>query len=76
MSHWENEIQQLDEALKKVRADNLTKLHENLDIYAEIRRLFDGITATLRDLNALTPEQHAGSRFDVLVRRIRLQLAS
>ena len=74
VKYWENEIRQLDEALKTVRADNLTKLHEDLDLYSEIRRLFDGIADTLRDMNALTPDQHEGSGFDELIGRIRAQL--
>ncbi len=74
VQHWENEMQELDEALKTVRGDNLTKLQEDLNIYAEIRRLVDGITDTLRDMNALTPDQHEGSGFEELIRRIRAQL--
>ena len=74
--HWEVETRKLDKALKKVRGDNLTKLHETLDIYAEIRRLFDGIADTLRDMNALTPGQHEGSGFAELIRRIRGQVGS
>lgn len=72
--HWENEIAELDEALKTVRGDNLTKLQEDLNVYAEIRRLFDGIADTLRDMNALTPDQHEGSGFEELIGRIRAQL--
>lgn len=75
VSYWENEIKELDEALKTVRGDNLTKLQEDLNLYSEIRRLLDGITDTLRDMNALTPEQHEGSGFEELIRRIRAQLA-
>jgi internalin A len=74
VQHWEKEIQELDEALKTVQGANLTKLQEDLNIYAEIRQLFDGITDTLRDMNALTPDQHEGSGFDELIRRIRAQL--
>jgi len=73
--YWEDEIQELDEALKTVRGDNLTKLQEDLNVYSEIRRLFDGIADTLRDLNALTPDQHEGSGFEELIRRIRSQLS-
>jgi hypothetical protein len=40
----------------------------------EIRRLFDGISDTLRDMNALTPEQHQGNGFDELIDRILVQL--
>ena len=74
MRHWEDEIHELDEALKTVRGDNLTKLQEDLNSYSEIRRLFDGIADTLRDMNALTPDQHEGSGFAELIRRIRAQL--
>jgi TIR domain-containing protein len=72
--HWEDEIQELDGALKTVRGDNLTKLQEDLNLYAEIRRVFDGIADTLRDMNALTPDQHEGSGFEELIGRIRAQL--
>lgn len=75
VQHWEDEIKTLDEALKTVRGDNLSKLQEDLNVYAEVRRLFDGIADTLRDMNALTPEQHEGSGFEELIRRIRAQLA-
>jgi internalin A len=72
--HWEDEIRELDDALKTVRGDTLTKLQEDLNVYAEIRRLFDGIAGTLRDMNALTPDEHEGSGFEELIRRIRAQL--
>jgi hypothetical protein len=76
VQHWEAEIRELDEALKTVRGDNLTKLQDDLNIYSEIRRLFDGIADTLRDMNALTPDQHESSGFEELIRRIRAQLGS
>lgn len=72
--HWEEQIHKFDTALRGVRGDNLTNLQEELNVYAEIRQLFDGISNTLRDMNALTPDQHEGSNFDELIRRIRAQL--
>lgn len=75
VKHWEDEIHELDEALKSVRGDNLNNLQKDLNLYSEIRRLFDRITDTLRDMNALTPEQHEGAGFDELIRRIKSQLA-
>ena len=72
--YWEKEFLKLDKKIKKLRGDNLTKVRETLDLYSEIRRLFDGITDTLRDMNALTPDQHEGSNFEELIRRIRAQL--
>lgn len=74
VQHWENQIQELDEALKKVRADNLPKLQEKLTEMAEIRRLFDGLADTLGDMNALTPAMHEGSGFEDLLTRLREQL--
>jgi hypothetical protein len=73
--YWEDQIQELDEALKTIRGDNLIKLQEDLNIYSEIRRLFDGIANTLRDMNALTPDQHEKSDFEELIPRIRSQLS-
>jgi len=74
VQHWENEIQVLDAALKTVRADNLANLQSDLTLYAEIRRLFDSITDTLKDMNALTPAQHEDTSFAELIRRVRAQL--
>lgn len=74
VQYWEDEIRELDEALKTVRGDNLTKLQEDLNVYAEIRRLFDGIADTLRDMNALTQEQHKNSDFEDLICRMQAQL--
>lgn len=76
VQHWENEIKELDEALKTVRSDNLVKLQENLNIYSKIRGMFDDIAETLRDMNALTTEQHQDSDFDQLIKKIQAKLAS
>jgi internalin A len=74
VQHWEKEIQTLDEALKTVSGANLTKLQDDLNLYAEIRRLFDGIVDTLRDFNALTADQQRASDFEELTELIRKQL--
>lgn len=44
------------------------------EVYAEIRRQFDGIADTLRDMNALTAEDHQSSGFDELIRKVRVRL--
>jgi GTPase SAR1 family protein len=75
IKYWEKEFEELDDALKTVRADNLSQLHQDLDLYSEIRRLFDGLADTLRDMNALSPDEHDGSGFEELIGRIRAQLA-
>jgi hypothetical protein len=74
--HWEAETRELDEALKTVSAVGRENLDENVTLYADIRRMFDNIAGTLRDMNALTPDRHEGSGFEELVQRIRAQVAS
>lgn len=76
VQHWENEIQQLDAALKTVRGNDLQNLQRDLNLYDEIRRSFDGISGLLRFMNALTPEIHEESRFEELISRIQSQLAA
>ncbi|HEY6347301.1 MAG TPA: COR domain-containing protein [Bryobacteraceae bacterium] len=71
--HWEKEKKKLDRELKTVGGENLTKLQEDLNLYAKIRQLFDSITDKLRDMNALTPDQHEGAGFEELTRRILAQ---
>jgi len=72
--YWEEQIHDLNEALKTVRGDSLTNLQQDLNLYADIRRMFDNIAGTLRDMNALTPGQHEGSGFAELIGRIRAQV--
>ena len=74
IKYWDEQKQELAEALKSVSGDNLTNLQAELNTYSEIRRLFDGIADTLKDMNALTPTQHEDSAFDELIRRVRAQL--
>lgn len=76
IKYWDEQKQELDEALKSVSGDNLTNLQAELNTYSEIRRLFDGIADTLKDMNALTPTQHEGTSFEELIRRVRAQLGS
>ena len=74
IQHWENLVRELDQALKPLQGHSLIKLQEDLNDYAEIRRMFDGLADTLRDMNALTPKQHKDSGFADLVQRISSQL--
>lgn len=71
VKHWEDEKKELNEALKEVDAENLDGIHEDLDLYSKIRTTVAGIMDILRDMNALTPEQHRGSDFQALFDAIR-----
>ena len=55
IKYWEDQKAALNAALKGVDGENLASLQAELTTYAEIRRLLDGITGTMKDMNALTP---------------------
>jgi hypothetical protein len=57
-----------------VDGENLANLQAELTTYAEIRRLLDGITGTLKDLNALSLVEHETTAFEELIHRVRTQL--
>ncbi len=72
--HWERESAELEAELKQVRSDNLARLQAKLTDYTEYRRLFDDLSDTLRDMNALTPEEHAATGYAELLAGVRRQL--
>jgi internalin A len=74
IKYWEQQTQELNAALKTVRADNLAYLQADLTLYSEIRRLFDSIAETLRDMNALPLAQHQDTAYQELIHRVRTQL--
>lgn len=74
VAHWEQEIAALDASLRRVRGDNLKKLQAKLTEYTEYRRLFDDVSDTLRDMNALTPDEHAATGYAELLAAVRRQL--
>ncbi len=53
----------------------MARLQSKLTEYSEFRRLFDGITDTLRDMNALTPGEHAATGYEQLLNQLRERLA-
>lgn len=75
VKYWEQQIQELDDALKSLQGQDLSNLQQDLNLYAEIRRSFDSISHTLRDMNALTSSIHEESDFEQLIKKIQLQLA-
>ena len=74
VKYWEYKKRELNDALTNVGRENLDKLHGDLELYAEIRRLIDGIVDTLHDMNALTPDLHEGTRFEEMIQRILAQI--
>ena len=75
IKHWEDQIEELDEAIKTVSAANLPSLRKDIDLYTRIRGTIDGLTDLLRDMNALTPEMHRDTGFKELIAAVEAKLA-
>ncbi|MEH2393211.1 MAG: COR domain-containing protein [Nostoc sp.] len=74
VEYWENKVQELDAALKKVSAANLDGFREDIDLYAEIRQYLPRLANILKDMNTLTPDIHSKSEFESLLNAIAQRL--
>lgn len=70
IKYWEEQIQELDAALKEVSAANLQGFREAIDLYTQIRNTIAGLVDTLSDMNTLTPQIHSESNFKELLNAI------
>jgi internalin A len=75
VGYWEEEIAKLDSAIKGLRGDHLSSFHDELNLLSEIRRSFDSITSVLKDMNALSLNEHKESEFKTIIERISQQIA-
>jgi hypothetical protein len=76
IQHWENEIKELDEAMRGVGAANLQGFREEIDQYTEIRNTIAELTNILKDMNTLTPDIHSESEFNDLIAGIEGRLSA
>lgn len=76
IQYWEDQYEVLDKKLKRLKGHGLEALHETLNKYAEIRRLFSGIVTLLSDMNTLSPDRHLQSGFKDLIAALRAQVDS
>ncbi|HEY9651409.1 MAG TPA: COR domain-containing protein, partial [Coleofasciculaceae cyanobacterium] len=74
IQHWENEIKELDEAMRGVGAANLQGFREDIDQYTEIRNTIAELANRLKDMNTLTPDIHSQSEFEDLIKAIETRL--
>ncbi|MEM9216810.1 MAG: COR domain-containing protein [Cyanobacteria bacterium P01_F01_bin.150] len=74
IQHWEQEIAELDEAMKTVDQANLQGFREAIDLYTRIRATIADLTETLKDMNALTSDIHTDSGFTELIKAIEDRL--
>ncbi len=74
IQHWEQQIKELDEAMKTVSVANLQGFREEIDQYTEIRNTIAELTSIIKDMNTLTPEMHSNSGFEALFKAIERKL--
>jgi len=73
--HWEDQIKELDAAMREVSSANLQGFREEIDQYTQIRNTIAELTDILKDMNTLTPDMHSDSDFEDLFRAIEMKLA-
>jgi internalin A len=75
IKHWEEEIHELDAALKEVGPENLQGIREERDLYETIRNTIASIVDVLADMNALTPDVHRDTDFAQLYQALDAALS-
>ena len=71
VNYWDNKVIALKEKIKTIRDPvGTSKVHEDIDQFADIRRIIDDVTNLLREMNTLKPEMHKGSNFETLIKAI------
>lgn len=76
IKHWDEQIEQLNRAIKQVDVvTNLSGFTADLDKYSSIRASFDHLTDLLSDMNALTPEMHAANGFSSIIDAVEHTMA-
>jgi len=70
IKHWENKIEELEQAMSEVSPANLHGVREDIDLYIETRATIALLMHILADMNTLSPEQHQDSNFSQLFESI------
>ncbi len=74
IQYWEEQIKELDEAMKTVGSANLQGFREDIDLYTEIRATISNLINILRDMNTLTTDIHIESNFKALFDEVKYQI--
>lgn len=75
IQHWENQIKELEEAMKSVSSANMQGFREDIDLYTEIRSTIAELTNILKDMNTLTTQIHSDSDFNEVLKAIEKKIA-
>ncbi|NEQ47811.1 MAG: toll/interleukin-1 receptor domain-containing protein [Leptolyngbya sp. SIOISBB] len=76
IQHWEQEIADLDEAMKTVSAANMQGFRESIDLYTRIRNTIAELVEILKNMNTLPPDIHTESEFAELLKAIEQRLST
>ena len=71
--YWEDEIEKLEEKLKKGSLSNLPGIYEDLNLYSEIRQNIAGLTDILKNINSLSIKMHQHSNYEELYNAIMVK---
>ena len=75
IKYWQDKSNELNQAIKEIEDQSyLQGFREDLDLYTKIRHTIAGLTDTLRDMNALTPDMHLEAEFQTLFQAIENKL--
>ena len=74
VQYWEQQLQELDAAMKTVSATNMHGFREDIDLYADIRANLPLLTDILKDMNTLTPTIHRDEDFQTLIDAVMTKL--
>ncbi|MCB9078741.1 MAG: toll/interleukin-1 receptor domain-containing protein [Anaerolineaceae bacterium] len=74
VKYWEDQVKELDEAIKSVGSANLEGIRDDIDLYTKIRAAIAGLTNTLKDMNTLTPDMHRDANFEQLIKAVERKM--
>ncbi len=75
VEYWESMKAELKGKLGAVGSENLQEIYSEVDLYGKIRASFSGIAGFLRDMNALSVEEHSASHFEDLIGQVEDRLS-
>jgi hypothetical protein len=76
VQHWEQQITDLDAAMKTVSSANLQGFREEIDSYQTIRNTISELTFILKDMNTLTPDMHRDGDFEVIYETVQEKIGA
>lgn len=69
--YWEEKFETLDKSLKEISGANRSDLNDEINLLCDIKSKFSSLTQILKDMNALSLEEHLESDFSAIVQVIK-----